>query len=301
MIRIQVPATTANMGPGFDCVGMALGLYNYVEVEEIEKGLEIEILDEDLKGHIPQDETNLVYDSMLKVFKKVNKFPSGVRIRQKSNVPPSRGLGSSSTCIVAGVIAANKLIGNPLTEDELLNLAIEIEGHPDNVAPAMLGGMVASIKTDQGYICEKIDVSEDVDFYTLIPDFKLETKKAREVLPDCYSRQDAIFNIGRGMLLIKAFMDKDFSKLSQIFEDRMHQNYRMPLIPFMKEAFEYCLLKGARGVYLSGAGPTIMAVVTGEDSFEKSIQEFYKINNLNWSLLKLKCDINGALKSNGGL
>jgi homoserine kinase len=298
MIRVKVPATTANMGPGFDCLGMALNLYNEIEVEEIENGLHIEILDKYLKGKIPTDKTNLIYSSMEYIFKATGIYPKGISFRQKSDIPTARGLGSSSACIVAGLIAGNKIVGNPLKDNDILKLAIDIEGHPDNVAPALLGGMVASIKGDNGYIYEKIDVSKNIDFVAVIPDFKLSTKVAREVLPKEISREDAVFNIGRAMLLIRAFEKNEFQNLNELFKDKLHQDYRKKLIPFMDETFEFCLQNGTKGVYLSGAGPTLMTVNQGNNEIMEKLKNFLDSNNLKWKVKSFKCDSLGALNLN---
>lgn len=257
MIRVQVPATTANMGPGFDCVGMALKLYNFVEMEAIEQGVVIDV-EGDGADKIPRDKSNIVYLAAERVFKIVDRKPAGLRIKLTNNIPLARGLGSSAAATVGGLIAANILVGSPLSEKELLNVATAIEGHPDNVAPALLGGIVVSAKEDDDIKTVKIQPPAGMKCVVAIPDFQLSTKAAREVLPQNVSMEDAVFNLSRTAILVAALMRGDFDLLSIGLDDRLHQPYRANLIPGMKKVFAAAKLAGAKGVALSGAGPTLI-------------------------------------------
>lgn len=298
LIDIRVPATTANIGPGFDCLGIALNLYNGVSVCEIEKGLLIEA-----KGNvkdIPLSPDNLIYKSMNHVFNITGIRPKGVKIIQEVNIPLSRGLGSSSTCIAAGILAANELIGKPLNFDEMLNEAVKLEGHPDNIAPTFLGGMVASVGIDEKYIYKKFSVSPKFKFIALIPDFKLSTQKARSVLPETYTREDAIYNISRVILLVDALNKGEKDNLSEFLNDKIHQPYRKRLIKHFDDIQAYCLNKGAYGVYLSGAGPTIMVIADSDSNLQQDIKEFFINNNLNWGIKELNVNNEGITILNGG-
>ena len=178
MIKIRVPATSANLGPGFDSLGIALDLYNDFLFEETSKGLEIigALANE-------EDKDNLVYLSMLKTFDLIGYIPKGIKIKIESKTPVSRGLGSSASCIVAGVMGANEIAGSPLSLSEIFKLSTKIEGHPDNIAPALFGGLVTSLMEKDEIFYNKINIAEGLKFTAIIPDFPLSTKNAREVLP----------------------------------------------------------------------------------------------------------------------
>ncbi|MBU7005526.1 homoserine kinase [Phosphitispora fastidiosa] len=258
MIRVQIPATTANMGPGFDTLGMALKLFNIVEMEETRAGLQIDV-EGDGAEKIPRDPGNIVYIAALRVFKHTGYEPRGLRIKIINNIPVARGLGSSASAIVGGLLAANILSGNRLGEKALINLATEIEGHPDNVAPALVGGIVVSAQADGEVKYSKIEPPAKLKCIVAIPDFVLPTKLAREVLPQSVSLSDAVYNIGRTALLVTALMKQDFTLLATAMDDRIHQPYRANLVPGMKRVFAAAKLAGARGISLSGAGPTLIA------------------------------------------
>lgn len=258
MVRVQIPATTANMGPGFDTLGMALKLYNIVELDETGNGLSIDV-EGDGADKIPRDASNVVYLAAARVFKQVNYEPTGLKIKIINNIPLARGLGSSAAAIVGGLVAANILTGSKLTEKDLLNIATDIEGHPDNVAPALLGGIIVSVQAEGEVRYSKIDPPSKLKCVVAVPDFTLPTKLAREVLPSCVSMSDAVFNISRSSLLVTALIKQDFNLMSAAMDDRLHQPYRANLVPGMKKVFAAAKLAGARGIVLSGAGPTLIA------------------------------------------
>jgi len=258
MVRVQVPATTANLGPGFDTLGMALKLYNIVELEEIPGGITIEV-EGDGAEKIPRDQSNIVYLAAARIFQEAKYIPKGLRIRMVNNIPVARGLGSSAAAIVGGLTGANIIAGSPFSEKDILNFAATIEGHPDNVAPALIGGLVVSTLVEGEVKHCKIDPPAGLKCVVAIPDFPLPTKLAREVLPQSVSVQDAVFNISRAALLVTAFIKGDFAMFSTAMEDRLHQPYRANLVPGMKKVFAAARLAGAKGVALSGAGPTLIA------------------------------------------
>lgn len=258
MVRVQVPATTANMGPGFDTMGMALKLYNIVEMEVAGHGLQIEV-EGDGADQIPRNSRNIVHTAAARVFKAAGFSPPGLRIKIINNIPLARGLGSSAAAIVGGLVAANIVAGNKLGEKELLSIATELEGHPDNVAPALLGGIIVSAMVDGEVKYSKIDAPAKLKCVVAIPDFTLPTKLAREVLPQSVSLVDAVFNVSRTALLVAALIKGDFNLLATAMDDKLHQPYRANLVPGMKKVFAAAKLAGARGIVLSGAGPALIA------------------------------------------
>ena len=262
MIKVRVPATSANVGAGFDSLGLAVSLYNEFTFEEAPK-LEIVSLDGAL---IPKGPSNLVYRSAKAVFDQLDIPMPGLRITQQNAIPMARGLGSSSSCIVAGILGANAMLGNKLTPRQMLTMATAIEGHPDNVAPAMLGGFVTSV-IDEGQVYSvKKDIDPELAFAAFVPDFRLLTSKARAALPDMVSHKDAVYNLSRAALATAAFCEGNYALLGVATKDVLHQKYRLPLIEGGDEVFELAQDLGAQAVYISGAGPTIMAVVHKNDT-----------------------------------
>lgn len=292
MVKVRVPATSANMGPGFDSLGIAFDLYNEYEFSEIDIGLEFEGIPKEFCNT-----ENLIYEAMIKCFKKAKYKASGLRIKVvKQDIPISRGLGSSSSCIVAGLIGANAIMGNKFSVDELFNIGVEMEGHPDNVAPAMFGDMVVSIMKNKLAVYNKINIKPGVKFIALIPDFKLSTKEAREVLPKEISLKQGVYNIGRASLLVSCFASGNYENLKYACDDSIHQNYRSKLINYYDEVYNKVYELGALGCFLSGAGPTIMSIVKDSDKyFILGIKEYLKNNNINWDVVELVVDKYGAV------
>lgn len=290
MFKIKVPATTANVGPGFDCLGMALNIYNEFEFEVLNSGLIIEGCDDEFKN-----ENNLVYTSMLYFFKKYNcKPPTGLKINFITNVPVCRGLGSSATCIVAGIMAANKISNKNFNKDELLKVATKLEGHPDNVAPALFGNMITSLLFEDKVFYNVIEISEQLTFCAMVPNFKLSTSLSRSVLPSNINYKDALFNISRVSLLVSSLINNNFDNLNVACQDKLHQSYRGKLIPDFENIITKANTFGAKASFLSGAGPTIMAITT-ESSFIDNINNYLCTLENNWKTYTLKCDKTGAL------
>ncbi|MCL5058762.1 MAG: homoserine kinase [Actinobacteria bacterium] len=258
MVRVQVPATTANMGPGFDCLGMALQLYNTVEMSFAPAGLLIEIQGEGV-SEIPRDEKNMVYLAAQRVFRLSGQKSCGLKIKLANSIPVSRGLGSSTAAIIGGMIAANILSGNKLSQKEIINNACAMEGHPDNIAAAVLGGIVVAVSADGEVKCQRILPPKNLRAVVSIPDFTLPTKTSREALPQQVPLSDAAFNLGRLALLIASLYTGDINQFGTAMEDRLHQPYRTSLVPGMKKVFAAAKLAGAKGITLSGAGPSIVA------------------------------------------
>lgn len=295
MIKIKIPATSANMGAGFDSLGTALTLYNYVWAEEIDEGLKIEIKDKTAE-FLATDEKNLVYRSMKTLFDRVGYESKGIHLVLENNIMITRGLGSSSAGIVGGLIAANEISGAKLSSDELLDVAAEIEGHPDNVAPAILGGMTVNV-SDRGKIkYVKTEVPQELSFAAFVPEFYLATKKSRSILPKSVSMRDAVYNTGRSTLLMASIMTGKYENIRTAVGDKLHQRYRKRLIPNIDDLFREAYGMGALGVYLSGAGPTVIAIMQGDTrKFETKLNDFLAKKMDNWHLHMLKADNEGAV------
>ena len=292
MIRVRVPATSANMGPGFDSIGIAVELYNEFGFEETESGLKFNGVAEEFCN-----ENNVVYEAMMFCFNKGKYNPKGLEISTiKQDIPISRGLGSSSSCIVAGLIGANAIMGNKFSKDEILQMAVEIEGHPDNVAPAVLGGMVVAIMEEGRVYYDKVRVQEHIKFVPIIPDFRLSTKDARVVLPKEISLKDGVYNVSRASLMVTALTNGNYDLLKYACRDTFHENYRSKLIRGFYEVKEESTRLGALATYLSGAGPTIMAMISDEnDKFKSHMEKFLEVKSLNWAIHELSIDKNGAI------
>ena len=286
MVKVRVPATSANIGTGFDCLGIALTLYNTYTFEETEQ--------DGFVGFAPEfsNKGNLVYTSMMEAFKQMGiSFERGITIGIEECIPISRGLGSSAVCIVGGVAGANALAGNRLSDDEVLTIAASIEGHPDNIAPAIFGGMTVSIKDGDRFYANKIKVSDGLKFYALIPNFRLETKAARAALPTSLSFSDAVHNVGRSSMLISVMQNGQFELLETCLSDKLHQPYRKSLIPGYEEIQNKCREFGSYGTFISGAGPTIMTLVSKENtSFESRMADCFDGMENGWRIVCLDVD-----------
>ena len=296
MIQVSVPATSANVGAGFDSLGLAVSLHNVFTFEEAE-GIQISSVD---GTHVPAGSNNLVYRSARVVYDQLGIPLRGLRITQRNDIPMARGLGSSSACIVAGILGANALLGGRLTKRQMLTLATAIEGHPDNVAPAMLGGFVTSV-IDEGQVYSvKKDIDPELAFAAFVPDFRLLTAKARAALPQMVSHKDAVYNLSRAALATAAFCDGDYALLGVATKDVLHQQYRLPLIQGGDEIYELALDLGAMAAYISGAGPTIMAVVHRDDQvfFERAAAALQQSETLRrFTVRRLLADNAGAVVS----
>lgn len=281
MIRVQVPATTANLGPGFDCLGMALELYNIVEFYKITRGLVVEIEGEGA-ADLPRNENNLVYQAAKRVFDRTGYAPAGLRIRLVNGIPVGRGLGSSASAVIGGIIAANRLSSANLSKREMLALACSMEGHPDNIAPALLGGLVIYASVEGEITWTKIDLPAGLNAVVAVPDFAMSTRDSREALPHMVTMRDAVFNIGRAALLVAALQKGDLSVLGTAMEDKLHQAFRAGLIPGFKKVVSAARLAGARGVALSGAGPAIVALAdNNQELIAEVMKETFRESGVN--------------------
>lgn len=255
-----MPATSANMGPGFDCLGIALELFNHFTVEEA-PGFAMEIKGEG-QNSLPHSTRNLVYKAMERLFARLNRPMQAVKISCMNEIPLARGLGSSAAAVVGGLIAANRLAGEAVTKEEILSLAVEMEGHGDNVAPAIFGGCQIVLKDEGQFLHVPVPVSTGLKGILFIPDFHISTAESRKILPSQVPRSDAVYNIARVALLSLALSGGNFDYLKIATRDRLHQPARQALFPAMEKLFNAALAAGAVGAFLSGSGSTIMALAT---------------------------------------
>ena len=265
-VHVRVPASTANLGPGFDALGMALGLYNEIEVELTAGGLALTVEGEGAEKLQSLGGRNLVARSVTETLQRLGVRVNGVRIRMLNCIPLSRGLGSSSAAAIGGVAAAAALAGGTLPPEEMLDLALPFEGHPDNITPALLGGLTVSTLVDGRVRCVKLPVPEGLKAIAVIPNFRLSTAKARKALPPTVPWADAVFNVGRVALFLAAMQAERLDLLCEAARDRLHQPYRALLVPGMEEVLKEGERAGALACFLSGAGPTLLALTTEDGS-----------------------------------
>lgn len=261
-VRVRVPATTANLGPGFDAVGMALDLYNEITVTESDEPA-VDVRGEG-KESLPGDASNLVYRAAEKAAERVGRRVPPLRIQCTNRIPLARGMGSSAAAIAGGMAAANALLQLHLEPETILALAAQMEGHPDNVSPALLGGVVVSVLDSEGKVRSiRMPAPKDLTAVLAVPDYHLSTSKARAALPETVSLRDAVFNVSRTALLIAALQSGRHDLLATAMEDCLHQPYRAALVPGLSKVLRSAVEAGACGAAMSGAGPSVVALCSG--------------------------------------
>ena len=259
-VRVQVPASTTNLGPGFDALGVALNLYNRIELDELPWNFTI-IVEGEGSDSISRDESNICVQAVKKVYGRVGRELSGLWMKQRNHIPLARGLGSSSAALVGGLVGANLLLGNPLSLDELVEMAVEMEGHPDNVVPALVGGFCISVMDESGKtIFARAPVVDRYKWVIVVPNFEVSTKSARKKLPKNVSLSDAVFNLQRVGMLMTSFAYGRDELFYEAMQDRLHQPYRADLMGPLEEVFAAARSAGALGVCISGAGPCILSL-----------------------------------------
>ncbi|MBI3744625.1 MAG: homoserine kinase [Chloroflexi bacterium] len=261
-VVVRVPATTANLGPAFDCMGLVLNLYSTIVLERAtEASVEV-------RGYgaqrLARGSDNLVYRAAATVYQRLGREPPPLRMVCHNSIPLRRGMGSSSAAAVGGIVAANALEDNPLSPADLLRLATDIEGHPDNVAPALLGGCQIVVDDGGKLVTASVPLRRGLRAVVFIPEMEVPTKKARGLLSKQVNRSDAVYNAGRTALLALALSQGRWELLGVATQDRLHQQPRQALMPAMEPVFEAATKAGACGVFLSGAGPTILALTAGD-------------------------------------
>lgn len=295
-VRVKVPASTANLGPGFDTLGMALDLYAWIEMGIAEE-TKIHLIGDQMSG-IPTDKSNLIYEVAQMVFDKAGVKHPELEISMYSDIPLTRGLGSSASAIVGGLAAANALIGSPLSDDTLFQMATELEHHPDNVGAALFGGLVVAFW--DGERAEHIRIEPDgrLEVLVAIPHFQLSTEKARHVLPREQSLANAVFNVGHSSVLVAAFCTGRLDMIARAMKDALHQPYRAALVPGLAKILAEATDHGALGVALSGAGPTMLALVDRDSSRKEELEQFLlgtlKEEQIEATLMWLKPDRHGV-------
>ncbi len=289
MVKVRVPATSANVGCGFDTLGIAFNLYTTFTFEEIEEGVVFEGCEEKFAN-----EDNLIYTTFLKTLEKLNKKVSGVKITIDCHVPVSRGLGSSSTCVVGGIYGAYALTDTPIDRDAIFTLASAIEGHPDNVSPAIFGGLSASCMVGLEAITVQYAIDERFRFLALIPNFETLTADMRKVLPTKVNREDAIYTLSRLGVVLKAFETYDLAILNKVMDDALHEPYRKTLIHEYEEVRSICEAVDSVCFLISGSGSTLLNVVEKESSAQE-IQQRLQSLHYDWQVKQLRVDSEGTL------
>jgi len=292
MIRMRIPATSANIGSGFDSLGLAVTMYNYVNMDESDEVV-IKTLDD---IQVPTDRSNLIYKTAKYLYDLCGKTCHGLYIEQENNIPMARGLGSSSACIVAGLLGANHLMGDPLNRDEIINIAADLEGHPDNSTPALLGGQVTAVLENKKVWYVKQEIRDDLRFVAIVPDFELRTSLARQALPREINHKDGVFNLSRAALMSVSLYSGNYQNLRIAADDRLHQPYRLSLIKGASAVMESSYLLGAYCSYISGAGSTLMSIIDRDNTeFETKLRNILDSYGFTgWKLHTLAIDNQGT-------
>jgi homoserine kinase len=270
-IRVTVPATSANLGPGFDSLGLSLGLHNTVELSRTECGLTVEIQGEGA-GTLPTDNGNGIVRAAYAVFDRLGEQPGGLHFSTVNRIPPCSGLGSSAAALVAGIVATNALLDEPLSRDEAMHLAVELEGHPDNVAAAMHGGLTVSSYADGVLVTRRVRIAP-MEVVVVLPALDVSTAEQRAALPPMVPLKDAAANIGRAALVVQALAEGDLDLLAQVMRDRLHEPTRKQAIPGFDAAIDAALEAGAAAGTISGAGPALIAFArTGHEQIRQALE-----------------------------
>ncbi|MEN9731891.1 MAG: hypothetical protein RL488_1201 [Actinomycetota bacterium] len=292
-VAVKVPATSANLGPGFDTLGIALSFYDDLEVEVTAEAKVVVKAEGEGAAEVPTDETNLVASSLLHTLKHFGQSVPGLKLTAHNHIPHGRGMGSSGAAVVSGIIAAKGILEGvvKISDEELLAIATEIEGHPDNVAPALFGGLTIAWQDEAGPKHKKLFVHRGVSPLVFVPNFKMSTALARSLQPDSVPHDDAVFNVSRSALLIAA-MTQSPELLLAATEDRLHQSYRASAMPKTDELIQLLRANGFAAV-VSGAGPSVLVLANGPTerlAAAKLIEKKYS----DWRALLLAVDFKGA-------
>jgi homoserine kinase len=293
-IRVRVPASSANLGPGFDALALALGLYLRCTLRESVRGLQIKVAGTD-SAEIPRDESNLIWRTFGKLAGE--QADENFELEITNEIPLGRGLGSSAAAIVAGLALANEWAGLSKSREQLIEIATGLEGHPDNVAAAALGGLIVSCQTDDGKVLAvPCRFPADVEVVLIVPQLQLATEAARAALPGQYARRDAVFNLQRVALLLAALQSGRSDALAEAMRDRLHQPYRAPLIPGFSDVMKLEKVPGLLGAALSGAGPSVVAFCRDNAAeVGRAIADCFHRKGIAAQVLPLAVDHSGLL------
>ena len=261
-IVVKVPATSANMGSGFDSLGIALDVWNEVRISKGPFSIKIDGTGEE---ELPKDTSNLVYKSFCKVFEEIDEIVPEVKLSCTNRIPLTRGMGSSSAALIGGLMSGNAMAGSPLSTSEILNIGAKIEKHPDNVAPALLGGVQIGIYDQEKLITANVPFPEDLKVVLYVPNQVMPTDQARNILAPKVAREDAVYNIGRSALLVQSLVTGDLQNLKYATQDMLHQPQRQKQFFPMKNIIKAAMEAGAFGAFLSGAGSSILAFTKGRE------------------------------------
>ncbi len=296
-MKIKVPCSTSNLGPGFDTLGLALNRYLFLEVVLTEAKNPVKITVEgNGKEHIAADETNLVFCAMKTTAQKLGKELPALHLHIKNEIPAYGGLGGSGAAIAGGVFLANEMLNGKLTRDDMLNIAVEIEGHPDNVSAALFGGLTINCFNAQRKVhCRSVKIEKPLSVITCSPHFQVQTKQARKILPQQISLKDAVTNIENVASLVAALMSGDFEALRHTTGDRLHEQYRATLIPGYDEVKKAALEAGALSFNISGAGPTVFAfTVSNEKEIGAAMQKTFETKGQKATVEQMRIENSGA-------
>ena len=292
-VHVRVPATSANLGPGFDALGLALALHNEIVAEEAD-GVTVKI-DGEGADRLARDGGNVVARGVRLAYEAAGRGFKGCALQCVNRIPTARGLGSSAAAWVGGLVAGNALLGSPLPREALLALAARAEGHPDNVAAAVFGGLTVSCATADGVTAVTLPVTGSLAWVVLVPEVTSGTAEARALLPRSIPREDAVFNVQRVALLLAGLQTALPAALTVALEDRLHQPYRLKLFPWMPEIAAAARAAGALGCVLSGAGPSLLAVVAGDGtSVARAMEEAARRAGVPGKARALDVDAAGA-------
>ena len=305
-VSVKTPATIANLGPGFDSFGLALPIYNIISVEETVlpgSGIEINIINNknnENVSDIPLDKTNIAYKAIELLYNFIGQIPNELKITIKTEIPISRGLGSSASVIVGALIAANELLGKPADEKVLMSIATEIEGHPDNIIPAFKGGAtMASWEEDGSVIYRKMPWNDEWKLMVCVPDYELNTEISRSVLPKEVPMKDAVYNLKRSAMFVDALYNKDEELLKLALKDKLHQPYREKLVPGMNDIMNNLKhVNGVIGTVLCGAGPSILVIYNGigVSEIKEVVENSWNYFNVKANFLNLPIEKEGAIQ-----
>lgn len=298
-ITVEVPATSANVGPGFDCVGLALGLSNHVSVELLPgTSCEIDIQGKG-SGELSRGPDNLVLVAMRHLYAKAGCELPAVRLEQRNGIPLCSGLGSSAAAEISGLVAANELLGRPFSQRELCLVALELEDHPDNIVPALCGGLCVAIAQHgaAGWDLDYVRLEPPTELTAVIasPNLRIETVESRRRLPNSYSRADAVYNTARASLLVASLVARDWAALAVALEDKFHQPYRLPHIKGAQSVLDAAKEAGAIGAVLSGSGPTLMALCLGDgQAVAEAMERTWQAAGVEVSVAPTRLSASGA-------
>ncbi|MCM3134504.1 homoserine kinase [Paenibacillus polysaccharolyticus] len=296
-VTVQIPASTANLGPGFDTLGMALSLYAWLEIKPASETA-FHLYGDHLTG-LPSDKSNLIYQVAQMIFDEAGVSVPELEVSMYSDIPLTRGLGSSASAIVGALAGANALIGSPLSNDKLLDMATALEKHPDNVGASLYGGIITAAWDGRRVDYLRIEPHQDLQALVIVPDFQLSTSKARIVIPQQFGMPDVVHNVSRSSLLVAALASGRLDMIQKAMSDRIHQPYRASLVPGMTEILEHATEHGALGAALSGAGPTVLTLVERHDTRKVELEQYLmgimEQEGITATALWLDPDLDGVL------